>query len=192
MGRALEKAERYRLLNEPGEAESICLDILHVDPENQQALITLLLARTDEFDQPTGDVARAQEVVPRLKGAYEQAYYAGIVLERKARAQLRGGQPRHGPHGPGRVAPGHGALREGGRRSVPRATTTRCCAGTRAPACSSACPAWRSRPRSTRRRWSERRPQAPGRLRRSVRVPPHARVSVASVPSRTFSSRPAA
>jgi hypothetical protein len=32
---ALGKAERYRLLNEPGEAESICLDILHVDPENQ-------------------------------------------------------------------------------------------------------------------------------------------------------------
>ena len=41
---ALEKAERYRLLNEPGEAESICLDILHVDPENQQAIVTLLLA----------------------------------------------------------------------------------------------------------------------------------------------------
>jgi len=36
---ALEKAERYRLLNEPGEAESICLDILAVDPDNQRALI---------------------------------------------------------------------------------------------------------------------------------------------------------
>src|SRR5205085_11166530 len=39
---ALEKAERYRLLNEPGEAESICLDILAADAENQQAIITLL------------------------------------------------------------------------------------------------------------------------------------------------------
>ena len=43
---ALEKAERYRLLNEPGEAESICLDVLKADPENQQALITLV-ARGD-------------------------------------------------------------------------------------------------------------------------------------------------
>ena len=48
---ALEKAERYRLLNEPGEAESICLDILAVDPENQQAVITLLLALTDRFEK---------------------------------------------------------------------------------------------------------------------------------------------
>src|SRR5207248_11695595 len=45
---ALEKAERYRLLNEPGEAESICLDILKADPENQQAIITLLLALTED------------------------------------------------------------------------------------------------------------------------------------------------
>ena len=29
---ALAKAERYRLLNEPGEAESICLDVLRIDP----------------------------------------------------------------------------------------------------------------------------------------------------------------
>jgi len=29
--RALEKAERYRLLNEPTEAESICQDILRVE-----------------------------------------------------------------------------------------------------------------------------------------------------------------
>ena len=48
--RALEKAERYRLLNEPGEAESICLDVLEVDPDNQEALVTLLLALTDQFD----------------------------------------------------------------------------------------------------------------------------------------------
>ena len=134
VGRALEKAERYRLLNEPGEAESICLDILHVEPENQQALITLLLARTDEFDQPTGDVARAQEVVPRLKGAYEQAYYAGIVLERKARAQLRAPSPGMGLMARDglRRAPWRSSRRRKG--SAPPATTTRSCAGTRAPA----------------------------------------------------------
>ena len=33
---ALDKAMRYRLLNEPGAAESICLDVLRIDPENQQ------------------------------------------------------------------------------------------------------------------------------------------------------------
>ena len=32
---ALDKAERYRLLNEPREAESICLDVLEIDPENR-------------------------------------------------------------------------------------------------------------------------------------------------------------
>ena len=47
--RAIEKAERYRLLNEPVEAESICRDILDVDPENQKALVVLLLAITDQF-----------------------------------------------------------------------------------------------------------------------------------------------
>ena len=32
--RALEKAERYRLLNEPWDAESICEDILDIEPQN--------------------------------------------------------------------------------------------------------------------------------------------------------------
>jgi len=32
---ALEKAERYRLLNDSAAAESICLDVLDVDPKNQ-------------------------------------------------------------------------------------------------------------------------------------------------------------
>ena len=44
---ALKKVERYRLLNEPTLAESICLDILAIVPDHQQALISLLLARTD-------------------------------------------------------------------------------------------------------------------------------------------------
>ena len=41
---ALEKAHRYRLLNEALEAESICRDILAADPVNQEATVTLLLA----------------------------------------------------------------------------------------------------------------------------------------------------
>lgn len=36
--RALAKAERYRLLNDPGEAESICLDALRAAPHNQEAM----------------------------------------------------------------------------------------------------------------------------------------------------------
>jgi tetratricopeptide (TPR) repeat protein len=105
VGRALEKAERYRLLSEPGEAESICLDVLRVDPENQQALVTLLLARTDQFDEMAGEVARARDVVPRLAGGYEQAYYAGIIHERQAKVQLK-----HA--GPGMRAVAQARLRE--------------------------------------------------------------------------------
>ena len=46
---AIEKAERYRLLDEPNLAESICLDILEADPQNAKAIIILLLAITDQF-----------------------------------------------------------------------------------------------------------------------------------------------
>ena len=34
---AIEKAERYRLLDEPNLAESICLDILEADPQSFQS-----------------------------------------------------------------------------------------------------------------------------------------------------------
>jgi hypothetical protein len=88
--RSIEKAERYRLLNEPVEAESICLDILRVEPENQQALIILLLALTDQFDKRMAE-SRPRELLSRIEGDYERAYYAGIISERKARAQLHRG-----------------------------------------------------------------------------------------------------
>ena len=86
---ALQKAERYRLLNDSSAAESICLDILAVDPENQAALTTLLLALTDQFvDEPAETTRRAMEVLPRLRDEYRRAYYAGIICERRAKAQL--------------------------------------------------------------------------------------------------------
>lgn len=85
--KALEKAQLYRLLHEPVQAESICCDILEVDPDNQQALITLLLALTDQFDRDM-PVNRPREVLPCLQGQYERAYYAGLICERKARAKL--------------------------------------------------------------------------------------------------------
>lgn len=86
---ALQKAERYRLLNDSSAAESICLDILQVDPENQVALVTLLLSITDQFIEEQSDgVHRARDVLPRLKDDYKRAYYAGIICERRAKAQL--------------------------------------------------------------------------------------------------------
>jgi hypothetical protein len=92
--RSLQKAERYRLLNEPAESESICLDILAAEPDNQQALVALLLALTDQFDRRLGPaVSQAQEVVPRLRDEYERAYYTGIICERRAKACLNHGGP---------------------------------------------------------------------------------------------------
>ena len=94
---ALQKAERYRVINDPSSAESICLDVLGVSPDNQQALVTLLLAITDQFGPaPTEGVRRAREVLPRLHDEYRRAYYAGIICERCAKAQLRSGAPRSG------------------------------------------------------------------------------------------------
>jgi tetratricopeptide (TPR) repeat protein len=94
---ALEKALRYRLLNEPGQAESICHDVLDIDPENQAALVLLLLALTDRFSNGYAvAVMQAQEVRSRLRGEYERAYYAGIICERRAKVQLRQGYPGAG------------------------------------------------------------------------------------------------
>ena len=94
---ALEKALRYRLLNEPAEAESICHDVLHIDPENQQALVALLLALTDRFGKGYAvGIMQAQEVLSHLRDAYERAYYAGIICERRAKARLHQGHPGSG------------------------------------------------------------------------------------------------
>ena len=93
--RAVAKAERYRLLNEPQEAESICRDILAIDPDNQEVLAMLLLAVTDQFGK-NADVGadRAHRVLARLRGEYEQAYYSGVINERWGKAQVRsGGHP---------------------------------------------------------------------------------------------------
>jgi hypothetical protein len=91
---ALEKAMRYRLLNEPGDAESICHDVLQIDPENQKALVTLLLAMTDRFAKgyAIGDT-QIREVLARISDEYERTYYSGIVCERRAKAQLHRDSP---------------------------------------------------------------------------------------------------
>jgi hypothetical protein len=89
---ALEKAVRYRLLNEPSQAESICLDVLRIAPTNQTALVTLLLALTDQFGTEV-TASRAKEVLEKIEGEYERAYYGGIIFERSARARLRDAHP---------------------------------------------------------------------------------------------------
>ncbi len=93
---AIAKAEVYRYLNEPGEAESICRDILAEDPANQTALRLLGLAITDQF---TGEISdrypEAERVFRALASEYERGYHLGILQERKAKAQLRAGRPPH-------------------------------------------------------------------------------------------------
>ncbi|QXD14537.1 hypothetical protein GQ464_014020 [Rhodocaloribacter litoris] len=94
---ALEKARHYRLLNEPMQAESICLDILEVEPGHQDALITLLLALTDQFERTLSEpFQRACALLPRLKDPYHRAYYDGLICERRAKAHLRQGTPGAG------------------------------------------------------------------------------------------------
>jgi hypothetical protein len=89
---ALSKAERYRLLNEPEQAESICQDVLRTQPGNQQAITLYLLAITDTFriTRPP-DVWRARTLLDHLESEYDRCYYAGIIDERLARARLESG-----------------------------------------------------------------------------------------------------
>ncbi len=89
---AVEKAHRYRLLNEPLEAESICLDILEVAPDNQEAVVILILALTDQFSKGLQPVFRdAVKLLEKLPDEYNQLYYEGVICERRAKAshQLR-------------------------------------------------------------------------------------------------------
>lgn len=89
---ALERAERYRLLNEPVEAESICLDVLDIEPANQRALTILLLALTDQFEEDvSGLIDQAERLVDRFDDEYSRKYYAGVIHERRAKAHLKRG-----------------------------------------------------------------------------------------------------
>lgn len=89
---ALERSRHYRLLNEPGAAESICRDILRVEPENQEALVTIVLAMSDRLarDYFVGD-AKIQDYLHRIDDEYLRTYYTGIIYERRAKAILHKG-----------------------------------------------------------------------------------------------------
>lgn len=94
---ALQKAEHYRLLNQPWAAESICLDILQAEPGHQKALRVLLLARTDQFgDHPARHTVHARETLKQLTSEYERAYYHGIICERRAKAEMEKHTPEAG------------------------------------------------------------------------------------------------
>ena len=91
---ALKKAERYRLLNEPQLAESICQDILEIDPGNSQAVITKLLAITDQFGHYSSThVSTARNLLLLLDSEYDREYYAGIICERQGNSCIHRGRP---------------------------------------------------------------------------------------------------
>lgn len=93
---AISKAELYRYLNEPGEAESICRDILAADSDNQTALRLLGLSITDQFaGKPSDRFGEAENAFQSLRDEYKRLYYAGILHERQAKAQLDAGRSPH-------------------------------------------------------------------------------------------------
>ena len=97
VGSARKRALHYRLLNQPVLAESICRDILAVDPEDQEALVTLCLSICDQFGVEHGATAKAaMEVVNDFDDEYDRLYYSGLVCERMAFAKLRQGGPAAG------------------------------------------------------------------------------------------------
>jgi tetratricopeptide (TPR) repeat protein len=90
------KAELYRYLNEPEEAESICRDILDVDSDHQLALRMLGLAITDQFiGAATDRYAEGLSIFQSLRDPYERLYYSGLLHERRAKAQLLVGYAPH-------------------------------------------------------------------------------------------------
>jgi hypothetical protein len=93
---AIAKAELYRYLNEPEEAESICHDILAVEPDHQLARRMLGLTITDQFIGATSDrYAEVQTIFQSLRDPYEKHYYCGLLHERRAKAQLVVGYSPH-------------------------------------------------------------------------------------------------
>lgn len=90
---AISKVELYRSLNDPEGAESICQDILAIEPDHQIAIRLLGLTITDQFaGHPSDRYSEAEKRFTSLVDAYERHYYLGLLYERRARAQMRAGQ----------------------------------------------------------------------------------------------------
>jgi len=95
---AIQKAKQYRLLNEPNDAESICLDILATDPGHQEALKILVLALSDKFSDHglIPSFQQAQKYMNMLGDSHCKRYYEGIIFERRAKFHLKQGGPGSG------------------------------------------------------------------------------------------------
>lgn len=90
--RAIQKAERYRLINQSWASESICRDILEIDPANQQVLVMFVLALTDQLAEGHAHAMKTvNETLPRITDPYQRAYYTGIASERSGQAILQRG-----------------------------------------------------------------------------------------------------
>jgi hypothetical protein len=89
---ALEKAQTWRLLNQPQEMESICRDILAVEPKNQMAVRLLGLAIVDQFDGSEHDrYQEALQLFHSIEDPYQRLYRTGYAHERRAKAELGAG-----------------------------------------------------------------------------------------------------
>lgn len=85
---AIEKARHYRLLNEPFQAESACLDVLQIDENNQDAIKTLILAIADQFVGGSKQVQEARGYVERLESEFDRHYFTGLILERVGKSYI--------------------------------------------------------------------------------------------------------
>ena len=94
--KALIRAKHYRLLNEPWQAESICRDVLKIEPTHQQAILYLILSITDQFgnDRSSVNTAEAKELCMKLSSPFEQKYYRGIIAERMGKTTMQRNTPR--------------------------------------------------------------------------------------------------
>lgn len=90
VAQALEKARKYRLLNDPLQTESICLDILEIEPTHTEARIELILAMSDQFAGARKSPAKAEILahIDTIGDEYSRLYYRGLVCEREALAFL--------------------------------------------------------------------------------------------------------
>ena len=128
---ALVKAERYRLLNEPGQAESILPRYPRRRSADQEARVRYILALTDQFGPHEPDViARAEEAAAEL----DDECAPSRVLRRHHLQTSRRGRAGQGGRGWGRTRAGGTRMRSTAstapRRCVQPATTTRSCGGT--------------------------------------------------------------
>lgn len=72
--------------------------MLDVEPDNQEALVTLILARTDQFGLDHGSgLEEARSLLPRLAQEYDRLYYAGLICERRGRSLLDRSRTGVGP-----------------------------------------------------------------------------------------------